>query len=97
MTRVILSPEARAEALEVFRWYEQEREGLGKEFRAELKQAIERIRALPLAYRVAYKDLRVALVDRFPYAMFYRALPDGSIVVAVVHQKRHPRTWKRRA
>jgi toxin ParE1/3/4 len=75
---VIFVPEARAEALEIFRWYETQRRGLGALFRTELNGAIRRIRDAPLAYAPEYRDIRRVLVNRFPYAVFYRILPRPS-------------------
>ena len=81
MRRVILLAEAREDALEAFRWYENERPDLGKVFRAALNDTIRRVRASPLASTVLYRDLRRALVHRFPYAVFYRVQPETIVVV----------------
>jgi len=97
VSRVIFLAEARAEALETFRWYEKERRGLGAVFRSALDKAIKRIRNAPLAYPVQYRDLRRVLIERFPYAIFYRVLPNAIVVVGVIHGRRHPREWRRRA
>lgn len=97
MSRVVFLAEARAETLETFRWYEEQRSGLGAVFRRELDESIERIRSAPLASPPLYRDVRRALVERFPYANFYRILPDAIVVVEVIHCRRHPREWKRRA
>lgn len=96
MTRVIFRKEAHAEALEAFHWYEEQRIGLGAEFRNGLQDAVRRMRSTPLAYPVVHRDLRRVLVNRFPYAVFYRVTPEAIVVVGVVHGKRHPRTWKPR-
>lgn len=96
MSRVIFLEEARAEAVEAFRWYEKERRGLGKVFRGRLNDTIRRIRATPVAYPLQYRDLRRALVEQFPYAVFYRALEDRVVVVGVIHGKRDPVVWQRR-
>lgn len=97
MSRVVFLAEARAEALETFRWYEEQRAGLGAVFRRELDEAIKRIGDTPHAYPPLYRDLRRVLVDRFPYAIFYRSLTDLVVVVGVIHGRRDPREWKRRA
>lgn len=97
MKRVLFRPEARAEVLEAFHWYEEQRPGLGGVFRTCLDLAIERIQKAPLAYAVQHRDLRRALVDRFPYSIFYRVTPSVIVVVGVIHDRRHPREWKRRA
>lgn len=94
--RVIFMPEARAETLEAYRWYEERRPGLGGELRAELKAVIQRIRQAPLACAVVHREMRRAPIPRFPHSVFYRVTPGVIIVVAVVHGRRHPREWKRR-
>jgi toxin ParE1/3/4 len=97
VSRAILLAEAREDALEAFRWYEKERRGLGKVFRASLNDTIQRIRRSPLASAVVYRDLRRALVDRFPYGVFYRVQAGSIIVVGIIHGHREPSTWQRRA
>jgi len=97
VSRVILLAEAREDALEAFRWYEKERRGLGKLFRASLNDTIQRIRHAPLASAVVYRDLRRTLVDRFPYGVFYRAQPGTILVVGIIHGHRDPSAWQRRA
>ncbi|WP_438025444.1 type II toxin-antitoxin system RelE/ParE family toxin [Sorangium sp. So ce233] len=91
MSRVVFLAEARAEALETFRWYEEQRSGLGAVFRRELDDAIKRIQDAPLAYPPRYLDIRRILVERLPYAVFYRILPDAIVVAGVIHGRRHPR------
>jgi toxin ParE1/3/4 len=97
VSRVILLPEAREDVLEAFGWYEKERRGLGKVFRAALNQAIRRIRTTPFAAQIVYRDLRRVIVQRFPYGVFYRVMPQAIVVVAVVHGHRAPTAWMRRA
>jgi plasmid stabilization system protein ParE len=97
VSRVVLLPKARAEALEAYHWYEEQRAGLGDAFRDELDEAIERIGRTPLASQTVHKDLRRVLLDRFPYGVFYRVLPGRIAVVGVIHGRRSPREWMRRA
>ena len=96
MSRVILLPEAREDVLEAFHWYDGERPGLGKVFRAALNQAIRGIRTTPFAAQVVYRDLRRVMVDRFPYGVFSRVLPEAIVVVGVIHGRRAPTAWMRR-
>jgi len=97
VSRVILLAEAREDALDAFRWYEEERLGLGGVFRASLNRTIQRIRRSPLASAIVYRDLRRALVDRFPYGIFFRVQSGNIIVVGVIHGHRAPSAWQRRA
>jgi plasmid stabilization system protein ParE len=94
--RVLFTEEARAEALDAFRWYEEQRAGLGRHFRAALGAAVTRIRRDPLAYPVVRREMRRTLVERFPYLVLYRIFADVIVVVGVVHGRRDPGRWQRR-
>lgn len=96
MKEVIFRAEARAEALEAFKWYEEQREGLGAEFRTAVDGTIQRIARHPESYASGYRELRHALVRRFPYAVYFRLVNDIVIVVAVMHTKRSPSIVKAR-
>jgi len=94
--QVVFLAEARAEALDAFQWYEDQRAGLGVVFRAALDDAIKRVRLAPFTYPIQYRDLRRTIVYRFPYGVFYRIVADTVVVVGVIHARRHPREWRRR-
>ena len=81
---------------EAFEWYESQRNGLGEEFREKLREAIQRIESNPNQYQVVYRDLRRALLERFPYGLFYREMPTAIVVVACFHTSRNPGRWARR-
>ena len=97
MTLAQLSPEARADALSAYAFYEDRREGLGARFREHLDHAITRICEDPKRYPVVYRELRRRLVERFPYAVYYRLFPDRIYVVAIMHGRQNPERWKKRA
>ena len=65
-------PQAEAEALETRDWYESRRRGLGAGFRAALDETIGRVVANPLMYRRVRGETRRAILDRFPYAVYFR-------------------------
>lgn len=71
-------------------WYEGQRPGLGHEFRAAVDAAITRIAANPLAYPERYRGARRAVLRRFPYVIWYRAIENLVLVLACVHGKRDP-------
>lgn len=96
MTPVIVRPEARVDALDAFAWYEERQAGLGVEFREALDRVVGRIAGLPLAYPVQYRDLRRALVARFPYAVFFRVVDETVVIVAIVHGRMDSRRWRSR-
>jgi toxin ParE1/3/4 len=95
--RIVFREEARADALSAFSFYEERREGLGERFRDHLGVAITAIQRSPELYSVVHRDLRRRLVERFPYAVFYRLYPGVVVIVAVMHARQNPAMWKRRA
>ena len=89
-----LSRAAKRDVDQAFVWYERQRPGLGDEFLESVEECLERIRLRPESFALVKKDLRVALVERFPYLVVYRLLSDRIRISAVVHGSRHPRNWK---
>lgn len=77
-------------------WYEQRQVGLGDAFLDELEQVLAQIAVNPARYGFAAQDIREGLLPRFPYAVYYRVLPDRIRVLAVFHTARHPSLWQSR-
>ena len=94
--RFILRPRAERDIQSTFEWYESQQRGLGEEFLSSLRERLETIRDNPELYRVIYRDIRRAVVSRFPYVVFYVARPTRVAVLAVLHQSRDPAIWPRR-
>lgn len=88
-----LRPVARAEIAEAYQWYEERLPGLGEEFLAALRETLATIEAAPRRYPVIRKEIRRALVRRFPYSILYIAEPQATVVVACFHARRDPRRW----
>ena len=92
-----LRPEASADVAEAFSWYELQRAGLGGELETELSRTFAYITDMPHASRLVHRTLRRALVRRFPFSVYYSVTGDLIEVRAVLHYRRDPRTWLRRA
>jgi len=93
---IVLRPKARAEFDEAFDWYEQQQAGLGVEFAERVQAVFDRISAMAELHAIVHRDVRKALVRRFPYAVFYRVRAGRVVVLAVFHAKRDPELWKSR-
>jgi plasmid stabilization system protein ParE len=78
-------------------WYEEQREGLGQEFLDELLATLGTIAEQPRAYPALHRDVRRALMRRFPFGVFFQTTASDIVVVAVFHGSRHLRGWRRRA
>lgn len=74
-------------------WYDQQGDGLGRDFLDELDRAIRRLAAFPLSCPEIESGLRRCLVPRFPYGLIYGLEEDTIIVVAIAHLHRQPRYW----
>ncbi|HVH66367.1 MAG TPA: type II toxin-antitoxin system RelE/ParE family toxin [Gemmatimonadales bacterium] len=94
--RLSLNPEAQADLVEAFGWYEGQRPGLGGEFLAEVALILVRIEDGPLQFPVVQGETRRAIVHRFPYAVFFIVDPDVTAVTAVMHGRRDPSRWQTR-
>ncbi len=90
---VKLLPDAHSDLRKAKKWYNEQREGLGEEFKAEVNKEIDYIGDYPKHYQIKFKDLRQSLVSRFPYAIFYSIDEKGKriIIFGVLFTKRNPK------
>jgi hypothetical protein len=57
---------------------------------------VRRLAANPVGSPVVLPDVRRARRRRFPYGLFYRALPDAPVALACFHARRDPLRWQER-
>lgn len=93
---ITFRPEARAELVEAWSWYEEQRPGLGDELAACVEAAISKAARQPDAYAEAHEGVRRVLVRRFPYGVFYVVEAGALLVLAVAHARRRPLYWRDR-
>jgi len=96
MNPVIISPEAEADLADAYQWYEQRVEGLGDEFLLCVEACIRSVARSPKIYQKVHKNIRRALVRRFPYGVFFIEEVNHIRVVAVFHAHRNPVIWRDR-
>ncbi len=89
--------EAFADVAEAFSWYQDQRPGLGFEFKDDLAATIGVLSRMPETGPVVYRGLHRVLLRHFPYALYYDMGADVLSVRAVVHMHRDPSHWRRRA
>jgi plasmid stabilization system protein ParE len=95
---VIFTRTASAELIDAQAWYENEARGLGRHFRQAVDAVIKRMSASPRQFPVIYRNVRRALLRRFPYALMFVIDPDETLtVIACFHGSRDPAHWQRRA
>lgn len=94
--RIVIRPAAQRDVADAAEWYENQRSGLGKRFLGEFGELLDRIANGPARFPVIAWDIRRALMNRFPYAVYFAVSERCIAVIAVLHQSRHPTTWKQR-
>jgi plasmid stabilization system protein ParE len=93
---LVFRPEVLPELDEVYSWYESQQSGLGDDFLEEVEQALNRVVQMPESYAAIYRDVRRAVVRRFPYTIYYRIVSSRVIVTAVFHGHRNLKAWQTR-
>lgn len=89
-------PDVRREVDRAYRWYEGHQPGLGTDFLDAVEHVLSEITANPARYGFAENDIREGLLTRFPFAVYYRVLPDRIRILAVYHTARDPSGWQSR-
>ncbi|NJD92254.1 MAG: type II toxin-antitoxin system RelE/ParE family toxin [Geobacter sp.] len=93
---LVIRPEAESELAEAFDWYEERMRGLGSEFLISVDAAVHAIARNPLQFAKIHKNVRRALLHRFPYGVFYLVEKPHIVVLAFFHVKRNPKRWQQR-
>ncbi len=92
--RLDVRPRAWGDVVAAKGWYEEQRKGLGELFLDDAFDAIRKAVASPFQYPVVFRHTRRTLLNRFPYAIYYRVKGETVVIVAVVHTRRHPGRWQ---
>jgi plasmid stabilization system protein ParE len=94
--RLVVRRQAKLDLRRATRWYEEQRLGLGRELVAQVENVLDRITDNPPQWQVIYRDVRRAIVQKFPYGVFYRIDGSDIVVFAIVHLHRDPFSWQQR-
>lgn len=77
-------------------WYEDQQDGLGDRFLRSINATVHRAARWPNGGEPALRNDNGDIIERkvptdgFPYAVRYRVIDDRLVVMAVLHQHRHP-------
>ncbi len=93
---IVLLRKAEEDIGSAFQWYEMQQPGLGEDFLVRLRQSLEGVGRLPESFPLIHKNVRRALVTKYPYVVFYVAETTRVVVLAVLHTSRNPANWPRR-
>ena len=91
---VYFFPPARNELRNAVANYNDQCAGLGFELAAEIRRTVTRIVEFPSAWTRLSARTRRCLANRFPYAVIFQYTNTHVYLVAVMHLKREPDSWK---
>ena len=95
--RLIVSPLAEADITSAWRWYQIKWDVLGQRFIAQLDITLTRVSTRPELYPVVYRDIHRALLNKFPYAVYYQLINHQIVIIAVLHQSQSSRHLQQRS
>lgn len=89
---------AEVEYLEAVQFFEDKRAGLGAALIDEFERIIGLVVERPDSWKLVHPSgVRRIGLAQFPYAVFYRVLPNGEVqVTAFAHHRRRPGYWLKR-
>jgi toxin ParE1/3/4 len=88
--KILVKPSAEKEIRAAREWYEREQSNLGDHFIKSLDQLFEKILKNPKVFVLRYRNVRMGLTKRFPYAVHYIIEGNQITVLAILHTKRKP-------
>ena len=94
--KVLLRQEAEEDVAAAVAWYTRADRRLARDFVSEVRRTISRIRQRPLQFPEAPKNVRRAILHRFPYAIYFVPRESFVAVVAILHTKRRSALWEQR-
>jgi plasmid stabilization system protein ParE len=93
---IVVTPEADDDISQAAEWYEEQQRGLADRFLNEVRWLFERLASNPLQFPTDEEGVRQAILRIFPYTAYFRAETSQVVVLALLHQSRHPATWRTR-
>lgn len=94
--RLVWRPQALEEVAQAAQWYEERRSGLSAEFLRMLDATTASVERAPLHYPIIHREMRRALLRRFPYSLIFSLLEEEIVVLGCVHWRQSPRRWRNR-
>lgn len=77
-------------------WYAAQKEGLDLKFIEEIEKTFHRIQQNPQHFAFVRKKIRMSIVKRFPYGIYFYVSEDIINVFAVFHFSRNPKILQKR-
>ncbi|MDP2891263.1 MAG: type II toxin-antitoxin system RelE/ParE family toxin [Bacteroidota bacterium] len=93
---MIINATAEADLKIASDWYVSHKEGLDRDFIQEIEKSIHRIQDNPKQFACIRKQIRMSIVKRFPYGIYFYNTDDIINVFAIFHFSRNPKVLRER-
>lgn len=93
--RIVFRKKGHDHLLEIHKWYEDQKQGLGDAFFLSVEATLSSILRNPTLFQIKFKKNRCAPVARFPYGIYYSIENDRIVVLSVFHFSRNPKTIRK--
>jgi len=97
MRALLIRPIAAADIDEAHAWYAARSPKAAARFLDTVSMVLAEIEARPESFPLVHRSVRRALMPGHPFGVYFTLADDRITVLAVVHSRRHPRRWQRRA
>ena len=95
--KLSLRRSAENDAVSAADYYESEQNGLGLRFHDEVAVTLRRIESNPFQFPASERPgIRKAVINTFPYAIYFQVFPTKIFVIAVHDCRSDPRRWQER-
>lgn len=93
--KLVIQDTAKLDILEAIFYYNSKQPKLGKRFFLAFKSKSKNISSNPEGYAVRYKDVRMAMIDKFPYLIHFQIDKEAKVVfiLAVFYDGENPEKW----
>ena len=88
---ITFSEEAEEDIFTGYVWYEQQRLGLGDEFKIAVRDAMLSIQSNPLFYGFRKKNIRGCNIKRFPFLVLFFIESNNIRVIYISHTSKKPK------
>lgn len=89
--RFIINPFAELDLHSSIEFYEFQKRGLGEDFLYDVETTLKRIESNPHQFYQVKRNVRKALLDKFPFGVFFYLKDDLITVFAIFHFSRNPK------
>ncbi|MDP3645225.1 MAG: type II toxin-antitoxin system RelE/ParE family toxin [Bacteroidota bacterium] len=94
--RLIINSSAESDLKIAADWYASQKAELDLDFIEEIEKSIQRIQQNPQQFAVVTWQIRMSIVKRFPYGIYFYVAEDIINVFAVFHFSRSPKVLRKR-